>query len=603
MSLSSYWAKGHHRSLSATTDEAARLAIALGAVRSIVRVVDRTDPPLDVDWAQVDEKGGKSRSMSYTDMENGHIRINPLPILDEALESGQALDISIGFGLHEASHSQESRSRYTDLLRREKVSGSNADGSDAYRLYPAFEPARVAAYLWNLVEDVRIEIATANHWPGFKPYFSRVLDYMWGELRRNHDLPTEYSAKIEDRLRVVFLACRYPDRIAGVRAADVALASELDWWQAWQADYLSGATDTKETIQRGLDHLAEDTDTASEMEKMATAERDERLRGELVKAQLDRLIREGIDGAFEVCAMDEADLVPLDRDLAEAVKQLVRENLVEHKTIVTAEGNANPPIRVSKPTETAASRKAYVGRPDAMTEALRAALVFRPAAPQHDAKLLKAGQIDDEELYRIATGDMRVFSERVLETKPDVFMGLLVDLSGSMSGRKLEIAQRLAQLFVWAVHDQEGIATSVWGHTADIGTEPTADVFRLWEQGDPLARLGLIQSLLHANNADGHAIAYVASQIMLVEQPEKVLVVLSDGLPQAHGYGRSAAQRHVRSVTRWAAKRGVRVIQIAIDPDGISPEDQSAMFGTDWLPFTGYASLPRQLATLMGRYV
>lgn len=592
--LSRYWASGHHAVMGRTTDKARRLAIALGAVKSIIRVVDRHMPPLSVDWSSIDDSA-PIKSMSYTDLRGGSIHINPMPILDEALGHGEALDVAIGFGLHEASHSQESRDRFEHLLKKEMHPNGKA-----MREVPAFAPMRIAGYLWNLVEDVRIERATSRNWPGFAPYFGAVLDYMWSEMRRRGDQPTEYGPDLTGKLKVVFVACRYPSRMVGYLADD-ELRKEIEWWQAWQDDYLSDRADTPTTIKRGLDHLAEDPETAGEMREQAEAEKKEREAGERLRDQLERLMREG--AGAPMCVIADGEAIPLDQETSEAVRQLVREGLIEVKTVVRSVGAGNPPLLVRKPEEDSYSRRAYVGRPDATAEALRAALVFRASAPQHNEKLLSTGEIDDEELYRWGAGDFRVFGQRVIESKPDVFMGLLVDLSGSMHGEKLDIAQRLAQLFVWAVHDQEGIQTQVWGHTTE---GEASSVFRLWEQGDPLTRLGLIQTIDHDSNADGHAIAYVASEIAKAEQPEKVLVVLADGLPAHSNYGGEPAFQHIRSVQRWAMSRGVRVIQVAIDPHGIRPEEQAKMFGTEgegWIGFKDYAALPRQITNLMSRFI
>jgi hypothetical protein len=596
--LSHRWAPTHHRLLGGTTDDTKRLAIALGVIRSAVRVVDRSRPPMTVDYAAHDPDA-PVKSSSYTDFQNGAIRVNPSPLLDPAIDHGAALDTGIGFSLHEASHSQESRDRYKYLVKREKRSSY---GEDQWQEVPAFEPMRIAAYLWNLVEDVRIEKVTSSRWPGFAPYFDRVLDYMWSELAKHHELPTEYKTDLTARLRTVFLACRYPGKIASLHE-DAQMSAEIAWWQAWQHDYLEDRADTPETIQRGLDHLVEDPETAKEIEDHKTAEASERAAGERLRAQIDRLIREGV-GGYEVCVTEGGEIVPLDTETAEQVRKLVREGLVEHVTVVTGYGASSPPVHVRKPEETTASRRAYVGRPDAETEALRAALVFRPSAPQHDVKLLKSGAMDDEELYRWGLGDMRVFSERVIEAKPDVFLGLLVDSSGSMYGRNLEIAQHLAQTFVWAVHGQEGVETAVWAHTADVDYEPSCEVHRIWEHGDPLSRLGLITEMDHSNNRDGAAICEVVGAMMDREQPEKVLIVLADGIPSGNGYGGRPAINHVRQVTRWALSRGVRVLGLAVDPHDIRPADQAAMYGEgNWLPFRDYASLPRQLTQLMSRFV
>lgn len=590
MTLSAWASDRTHRALASTEDKAVRLALALGTVKSVVRVVDRTVPALSVDWARVDEHG---KSQSYTDMRGGSIFVNPKPLLDGRLDHGLALDVEVGFAMHEASHSQESRSRFEALLTKKS---KRINGKVREWEVPAFRPMRIAAYLWNIVEDVRIESVTSSHWPGFEPYFGAVLDYMWDEMRMHHELPVVYGPAVADKLKVVFLACRYPGA-----TLDAALAPEIAWWQEWQADYLAGRADTAQTIQRGLDHLAEDDN--GEMAQMQADEEAEAARGEKIRAQLERLMREGVPGTYGVCITKDGEVIELDAETAAEVDKLVREELVEHQTIIRTVGGRSPPIHVRKPEETAESRRAYVGKPNADSQRLRTALVFRNSAPQHDVKLLKSGTLDDEELYRWGMGDYRVFSERVVESKPDVFMGLLIDGSGSMYGQKLQTAQKLAQLFCWALHDQEGIETRAWYHTGDLDDSNASEVFRIWERGDPLSRLGLINTLEHSDNYDGVAISYVVKQIMEQEQPQKCLIVLSDGLPSGSGYGGQPAANHVRSVVRWAASRGVQVVQVAIDSH-LVPADQAALFGEgNWLPYKDTASLPRQLAALMGSYL
>jgi hypothetical protein len=597
MGRASWWSGGADRRMTEASMPI-KLALALGAVKSVVRVIDRTIPPLSVDWAAENEDdAGKTRSMSYTDFKSGSIHVNPLPITAGKLDTSTALDVCVGFGMHEASHSQESRSRWTHLI---KIERNRINGQWRETERPAFRPMRIAAYLWNLVEDVRIEAVTSSHWPGFEPYFGAVLDFMWTDMAE-HGVPQYYGPELTDKLKVVYLTCRYPAEAN--KLTDPIVVSEVAWWEKWQSDYLLGEADTPTTIQRALDHLAEDPETSKEMDGMTADEIKEQQAGERVRAQIERLMREGIEGAYGVCITHDGEIVPLDAETAEEVRKLVREELVEHRTIIRTVGARNPPIRVRKPEETAESKKAYVGRPNAESQALRTALVFRNSAPQHDVKLLKSGIIDDEELYRWGMGDYRVFSERIIEAKPDVFMGLLVDLSGSMYGQKLRTAQQLAQLFAWALHDQEGVETRVWGHTGDLDEASASEIYRIWEQGDPLSRLGLIAVLPHSDNYDGVAIADCVKQIMEMEQPQKILVVLSDGLPAGHGYGGGPAANHVRSVVRWAANRGVSVLQLAIDPH-LVPSDQSALFGEgNWLPFKDTASLPRQLASVMGRLI
>lgn len=593
MSLSGRWAGSTHRALQAEITTIQRLALALGPVRSVIRVIDDHVPPMTVNWAQVgkDDKG-RPMSISYTDFENARVAINPIPVMEFGLVNpGKAIDISTGFAMHEAAHGKHSRDKFQALLDREYIGHEGA----THRDIPAFRPMRVACYLLNLVEDVRIEDATSKDWPGFGAYFDAVLDWVWGEMRQHHDVPITVGKTVADRLKVVFLACRYPANVP----AEFDDPAEIAWWQAWQHDYLSETTDVRETIRRGLDRLAGRPETQAEMDKMARDEKREEAAGERLRAQIERLMREGIPGTYQVCIGDNGDMRPLTAEEAEGVDKLVREGLIVIEPVIMSAGAACAEIRVSKPEETADSRRAYIGKPTATVEALRAALVFRQELPRYDIKLQKSGELDDTELHRWSMGDNRIFTERVIEGRPDVLMGLLVDLSGSMAwGSKLPTAQRLAQLMLWALHDQVGVTTRVWGHTGDLGTSGS-DIYRLWEPGDPLTRLGLIDDLDHADNYDSFAINYCLSQMVDAPEPQKVLVVLSDGLPAGHGYGGQAAAHHVRQVTDWGRRNGINVIQIAIDRN-LQIEDQVEMFGAEnVIPYTSDADLPKQLTKVM----
>lgn len=599
-SLSSWWAGSSHRAIDQTSDIAVRLALALTPVRSVIRVIDDHVPPMSVEWAAVNENG---KSVSATDFAGGRVVINPLPITEQKVTTATALDVCTGFAMHEAGHGKHSRDRFKYLIKEETISVPGQTGSATRTItkeVPAFRPMRIAVYLWNVIEDVRIEAATSKNWPGFAPYFDAVLDYMWASMDRSAVDPKIDNASLINRLRTVYTACRYPGQM---HTLDPDEATEAAWWVDWQADYLTDRVDTPTTIQRGLDRLAQDEQCKKFMDQMTKQEKKEEAAGEKLRAQIDRLMREGIEGTYGFCITEDGDVVPLDAETSETVQKLVREGLIEQRPTVFANGASNPPNFIRKPEETGQSRRSYIGKPNAESAALRSALVFRSSAPQFDIKLLRQGVLDDEELYRWGMGDYRVYSERVIEAKPDVFMGLLVDMSGSMSGRKLKTAQKLAQLFVWALHDQEGIETRVWGHTGDGSDGASVDIFRLWEVGDPMSRLGLIETLPHSNNYDGHAISYVVKQVMDQPHPQKVVIVLSDGLPSGQGYGGERGMRHMREVCQWASHNGVNVIQIAID-DGIDPADQSRMFGEgNWIEYKNNALLPKQLARLMSKYI
>lgn len=574
--LSSWWAKDVYKGFSSGSSEDTKLALVLQAVRTTIRVVDDTVPPLSVSWAS-DER-------SYTDFKGHKIVINANPVKDAAIEDGQAIDITTGFALHEAAHSQYSREPYDALLKPEPL-----------------RPMQIAGMLLNFAEDIRIEAAVAEQYPGFAGYFEKSLDWAW-KASQPH-IPKQWGPTLGDKMNAILAMIRFPEGPATL--TDPSFAAETPWWLNWRDEYLSGAVDARTTIQRGLDRLAEDEKTKEEMEAMAEAEKKMEEMFKDLKDMLDKLTREGLEKLIKMLGsdkpIDKEDLI--DGETDGRIESLLGEELRQEKIIIkTEDGAGNPPVIVRHPQETADSRRQYIGKPNPVLARLRAALVFRQELPRYTNRLLKSGNVDDEELWRWKAGDYRVFNEEVIAARPQTQLSLLVDMSGSMWGEKLRTAQELAQLFIWALKDMEGVDTKVFGHTGDV-SQIAMEIYRLWEPGESMTRLGLINSMHHSQNYDGHAIAWCAKELTLRGQPEeqRILLVLSDGYPAAHDYGGSRGQAHVRQVVTWAETQGVHVIQIAIDPS-VEPSRQARMF-KEFIQFTSLADVPKQLTRLLAKLV
>jgi hypothetical protein len=588
--LSDWWSGTSSWFKSAESEEAGKLAIAMSAIRTVIRVIDDSNPPMMVKWA---EKG-----MSYTDFRAGEININPKPMKDKKLEEGGAIDIATAFAMHEASHAAYTKPIWQQLLKPEPIS-----------------PMTVSGLLANLVEDIRIERNTSAKFPGFIEYFEKGLRYLWdtGEVKP----PPSYGPDLQSKLNFAIAAIKWPIEAEKMwRAKDPV---ELDWWQAWSDRFQKDKTlPLRATAQEGIDHLrlateeekadgkanekgegqaAEEMDKTSEEEK--AIQKVSRSVGDFI-SRLERFLREKGYKIIDFCPHPEPD-DGLGRAESEEVNRLVNEQFrKEHIPVKMPNGTTLAEVRVTKPMETDHSRSCYIGKPSPHIARLKAALLFRQELPQYTNRLQREGGLDEEELWRWSAGDYRLFEEKVIAVHPKVQMSLLVDMSGSMMGGGLETAEELAQLFVWALKDMQNVTTKVFGHTANI-VGHDCQVYRIWEPGDPLTRLGLIHTLPHMNNYDGFAIASVAKELMDRGEPDeqRVLIVLADGYPSGAGYGGEPAFRHVKMVDDWARKNGVEVIQIAIDYS-LDPGRQSAMF-KQWIPFTDTGSLPRKLEALLAK--
>jgi cobalamin biosynthesis protein CobT len=375
---------------------------------------------------------------------------------------------------------------------------------------------------------------------------------------------------------------------------------EWKWWTEWNAAFANDASNLKERVEVALAHLraateeekqkgqgkpnpeAEGEESGQASDEMdEQSEREEQMGHSLDQAIKDFLDRMQID---EFCAHDSEPIDGLDAD---HVKRLVEEELTkEDIEVKTPNGNASAPVYVSRPMEDWASKGAFDPKSDSALNLYKSALILRPVDPHWSIKLQREGDIDDDEVWRWAADDWRVFEEKKIPHDPKARIGLLVDISGSMHGSKLNSAVQIARLFVEALTSIHGVIPYVWAHTGDIN-EQGSNVYRIWEPGDPMTRLGLLHSLDHGNNYDGHAIAYVAKELAGRAMPDeqKLLIVISDGLPSGSlGYGGIEGQQHVRIAVDDAQKaKDIRVLQIAIDTS-VDEARQRSMFD-EFIPF------------------
>lgn len=592
--LSEWWT-GYKPQTWLSGDKSAKIALAMTAVEDTVRVVDDSGTRCTV-VPHTDAE----HSVSFTDLKTNRITVSAKPIIEGKLTEGAAMDVMTGFGLHEASHSRKNGTRkYMREVEKNKEK---------------LRPMAVAAHLWNIIEDGRIEAMTTKDFPGFAGYFESALGYVWNECKP----PKKYTKDLTDRLNAVVAFLRWPEESAKVMT-DKSFEPERLWWTAWRDRY-NPETNLIPTLVEGLEHLREDSvdknrkgeDKGAGAQMDAQTEREKEM--EALGEALDNIIREWrktMKDLINPCTHQDGT-PDLDAATAQQVQQLRDEKLQREATpIRTDDGRGNPTLHITRPVENSLSKRMYNDKPDPMLNKYKAALLFRDDVPVDSLKLSREGTVDDDELWRWAADDWRVFQEKEEKRRVSARVYLLVDMSGSMSGEKLSAAQRMARLFIEALTSMDGVTPKVYGHTGDVGTDDrthfmsnTAQIYRLWEPGDKMSRLGLIMTKPHGNNYDGHAIAWVARQMQDEAQgdEQKILIVLSDGLPAGTNYGGEQGMGHVRKVVTDAKRKGIRVLQMAIDT-AMDESRQKKMFD-EYIPYNTSGSMdavPRQLTKWLAK--
>ncbi len=193
--------------------------------------------------------------------------------------------------------------------------------------------------------------------------------------------------------------------------------------------------------------------------------------------------------------------------------------------------------------------KRKVDRPAAM---LRQYLEELGLAHTERRMLVSGRRIDRPRLLPLAIhGDPRAMRSR--ETKPhrDLYLGLVVDCSGSMATREnIERAKLFGALITEAARPLSEVDVRVFGFTDRV----------IFDCG-PKERCAVHALVAGGGNNDSAALYHVATQAKGSRRKAKVLVMISDGLPTECSV---ASLKHL--VTHLTKREGMIVAQVAVQP-------------------------------------
>jgi len=185
---------------------------------------------------------------------------------------------------------------------------------------------------------------------------------------------------------------------------------------------------------------------------------------------------------------------------------------------------------------------------------------------------LPRGRLDRSALWKTAVKEPNIFMRKdAPSSNPDLAVYLLIDCSGSMTwsvpgrrGSRLKYAAE-AGMLLHKVCSRLNIPHAVTGFTTESFF--TVDVlhYRLKEFHEKEARIeAMLREVECADNVDGFSIRVAATELLCRTETNKILIVISDGVPCALEYrDREAVDDTIKSV-REVASSGVGVIGIFI---------------------------------------
>ena len=234
----------------------------------------------------------------------------------------------------------------------------------------------------------------------------------------------------------------------------------------------------------------------------------------------------------------------------------------------------------------------------------------------------RRGKLCATNLSRLVVGDDRIFSKRVENRTKDVAVELLVDFSGSMSGRKIYLAMLSAfaladTLGLCGIKTQvRGFTTRAWSSSKEIGKmyDEMSEAFytdryqysryealncpivKTFEEnmrssavrrrfasifynisGDLRYKIrattGQHQTIRNIdldlqNNIDGECVQFVARELMARKEKGRIMIVVSDGYPCAN-MSNALASQHLKKVVDEIERSEIKIAGIGVMDDAV----------------------------------
>lgn len=165
----------------------------------------------------------------------------------------------------------------------------------------------------------------------------------------------------------------------------------------------------------------------------------------------------------------------------------------------------------------------------------------------------RRGRLDCNKLHRLAVNNARVFASRVEKVSLNTEIGMVVDMSGSMSGEKAVVTSR--SLFA-AMSSLRKLPVSVRSFAVGFSGNATVDIL---DPHEPLRlRMRIVPS---GGTACGEGVVRALMKFVPGSDSRKILFILTDG--------RTYNEEYFRLVIERCAAHGVELYGFGICDDGL----------------------------------
>lgn len=237
------------------------------------------------------------------------------------------------------------------------------------------------------------------------------------------------------------------------------------------------------------------------------------------------------------------------------------------------------------------------------TDELKKVLEYKATLKERN---LRKGRLDSNSLWKIiGTKDPRVFYQvREPDSMPKLTIYLLIDCSGSMSFYGRISAARKSAILLYETCTALKIPVNITGFTSEIESLCDVTHYRVINFDDNANKKYAIVSLNgRSQNRDGYSIRVATRELLLRNEEQKVLIVLSDGDPLASykGYEGYKAVKDTAIAVREAKKQGIGVIGMYFGDKKYL--DIAQTIYNNLIYVEKIETLPRQVARVLKRVI
>lgn len=179
---------------------------------------------------------------------------------------------------------------------------------------------------------------------------------------------------------------------------------------------------------------------------------------------------------------------------------------------------------------------------------------------------MSSGRVDRKTVYRYKY-DPNIFYNNTYKTlESDLAFGIILDESGSMSGRGIEDG-RLTMIVLHETLKALGINHSIIGHTSDGHYHTDIRRYQAFKEDKTYTtckNYALVECKARWGNCDSGALYYMEKALDRVRNKDKICLIFSDGSPT------ECSGKELKDQVRHMERKGIKVIGIGIDFSSIA---------------------------------